>query len=95
MESPVPNNPREKHAADSIPDFVGPERSTKLPKNAADIPRKKIAKENVNCTDANVAPVAAIIGLTNTLHAYTLPTQIWIPTALAAMPQRFRFIQAS
>ena len=46
MESPVPNNPREKHAADSIPDFVGPDCSTKLPKNAADIPRKKIAKEN-------------------------------------------------
>ena len=41
MESPVPNNPREKHAADSIPDFVGPERSKKLPKNAADITKKK------------------------------------------------------
>ena len=47
--------------------------STIPPANAADIPRKNIARENANCTDCVDLPICSLIGFTNKEKEYTLP----------------------
>ncbi|MPM41353.1 hypothetical protein SDC9_88008 [bioreactor metagenome] len=66
---PAPNMPVEKNKAETIPDFRGPYFSTYLPRNAADIPKKKIARLKAHCTSRRVTPISAITGLVKTLQA--------------------------
>ena len=40
-------------------------------------------------------PMVSITGRVSTLHAYTLPMEIWSPTAERAIIQRFLFIKKS
>jgi len=86
---PVP-----QRTAATMPDFLGPLRSTKRPITAADMPRKKIARLKVIATSLLDQPKAFSSGRLNTLQAYTEPMEIWIPTADAAMSHRF-FIAVS
>ena len=55
--------------------------STNLPPNAADIPKKNIAKLNANCTCCGVLFMYSEIGLTNNDHVYTEPIEQWISRA--------------
>src|SRR3954447_25516118 len=81
---PVP-----QRTAATMPDLLGPLRSTKRPITAADMPRKKIARLKVMATSLLAQPKAFSSGRLKTLQAYTEPIEIWIPTADAAMSHRF------
>ena len=91
MARAVPKRPVPKKAADKRPDFDGPIRSTTPPRRPADIPRNRMAMEKAQVVSERVIPMAAMTGFVSTLHAYTLPMQMWIPTAARAINQRFFF----
>ena len=67
--SAVPNIPVPKKAMDRRPLFFGPCFSTNRPKNPADMPKNRMAKENVQVVSDKVKPISAIMGRVKTLQA--------------------------
>lgn len=72
-----------------------PSRSTRGPKKPAESPRNRIAIEKAQVVAESESPIVSITGRVRTLHAYTLPIDMWIPTAAMAVSQRFLFIKKS
>lgn len=50
-----------------------------------------MAIEKAQVVSERERPIAAMTGFVSTLHAYTLPMQMWMPTAARAISQRFFF----
>ena len=84
-----------KKTAETIPLRDGPSRSTRGPKKPAESPRNRIAIEKAQVAKESESPIVSITGRVRTLHAYTLPIDMWIPTAARAVSQRFLFIKKS
>ena len=87
--APVPIMPTVKQTADMRDDlwmFI----STILPANAADIPRKKIAKLNAQPTENVLMPIAFAIDSLKVLQQYTVPIEQCINKAgIAALVHLF------
>ena len=72
MNAPVPAIPTAKHTA-AMSDDLCMSFSTTLPKNAADIPRKKIAKLNAHSVAPFENPICLPISSLNMDQQYTVP----------------------
>src|SRR5699024_12122283 len=60
--------PTAKNVVDTSPEALGPYFSTKWPIKAAESPKNKIARLNVNDTSDNDQPIDSCSGPVNTLH---------------------------
>jgi hypothetical protein len=90
--TPEPASPLQKSAADNKPPRDGPCRSMNRPRNAAEIPKKNIARLKAPLVSLGAQPNMFSNGMIHALYAYIEPIEMCTPTAEAAINQRFLVI---